>query len=202
MAKFATFNEIGLPAAFYSEDVHGGRTRPVYARDNDGNILLDEEGQAVIGATEPNPDCMIPAEAVEITDEQWMEFISNPNRRKWDGTAVVSYDPPAPPVTQEDYSVAIQAHLDAKARERQYDNIHTAIGYKDDPNANFAAEANALFAWRSAVWTFSSAELAKVMAGERAQPTIAEFMTELDAACTFAWPMERAAMLGGQLPSE
>ncbi|OCP05267.1 hypothetical protein BC374_16385 [Ensifer sp. LC13] len=112
------------------------------------------------------------------------------------------YYPPAPPVTQADYSAAIQAHLDAKARERQYDGIHTAIGYRDDPNPNFAAEATALFAWRSAVWTFSSAELAKVMAGERPQPTVAEFMGELEAACPFVWPMERAAMLGGELPSE
>ncbi|WP_418235968.1 hypothetical protein [Ensifer adhaerens] len=128
--------------------------------------------------------------------------MSNPGRRKWEGGAVVPYEPPAPPVTQADYSAAIQAHLDAKARERQYDGIHSAIGYRDDPNLDFAAEADALFAWRSTVWTFSSAELAKVMSGERVQPTVAEFMAELEAACSFEWPMQRPAMLGGQLPPE
>ncbi len=199
MTKFATFSETGLPTAFYSEDVHGSRVRPVFARDEDGDILRDEEGNDIIGAFAANPDCLIPHDAVEIADEQWMEFVSNPGRRKWDGVAVIPYDPPSPPLTQADYSAAIQAHLDGKARERQYDNIHTAIGYRDDPNPNFAAEALALFDWRSAVWTFSSAELAKVMVGERQQPTVSEFMGELEAACPFVWPMERAAMLGGQL---
>lgn len=109
-------------------------------------------------------------------------------------------NPPTP--SQSDYAAAIQGLLDAKARERQYDGIHTAIGYRDDPNPNFAAEALALFNWRSDVWTYSSTELAKVMADQRPQPTVAEFMTELEAACSFVWPMQRPAMLGGQLPSE
>lgn len=192
MTKFAVF-EAGFPVAFYSEDVHGTKMRPVY-----GEPDADTHEVEIVGE-EPNPDCLIPIEAVEIADQQWIEFVANPGRRKWDGGVVVPYEPPAPPVTQADYSAAIQAHLDAKARERQYDGIHTAIGYRDDPNEAFAAEALALFNWRSAVWTFSSAELAKVMAGERPQPTVAEFVIELEAACPFVWPMERAAMLGGQL---
>ncbi|MDX1159423.1 hypothetical protein GOL34_30950, partial [Sinorhizobium medicae] len=80
---------------------------------------------------------------------------------------------------------AIQAHLDAKARERQYDGIQTAITYRGDPNPQFSAEGEALFAWRSAVWTYSTAELVKVLAGERAEPSLEEFMAELPA---FQWP--------------
>ncbi|WP_373365131.1 hypothetical protein [Sinorhizobium medicae] len=57
-------------------------------------------------------------------------------------------------------------HLDAKARERQYDVIQTAIAYRGDPNPQFSAKGEALFAWRS-VWTYSTAELVKVLAGER-----------------------------------
>jgi hypothetical protein len=86
---------------------------------------------------------------------------------------------------QGQYSAAIQAHLDAKARDRQYDGIQTAITYRDDPNPQFAAEGAALFAWRSAVWTYATAELAKVTAGERTQPTVEEFIAELPA---FEWP--------------
>ncbi len=100
------------------------------------------------------------------------------------------------------FPAAIQRHLDAKAHERHYDNIHTAIGYRNDPNLGFAAEAEALFVWRSAVWTYSTAELAKVLAGERERPSLEEFLIELDAACPFVWPVERAAMAGGQLPAE
>lgn len=84
-----------------------------------------------------------------------------------------------------EYSGAIQAHLEAKARERHYDSIQSAISYRDDANAQFAAEAAALFAWRSAVWTYSTAELEKVTTGERTQPGIEEFIGELPA---FIWP--------------
>lgn len=84
-----------------------------------------------------------------------------------------------------EYSDAIQAHLEAKARERHYDSIQSAVSYRGDPNAQFAAEAEALFAWRSAVWTYAAAELDKVTAGQRDQPGIEEFVGELPA---FVWP--------------
>lgn len=100
------------------------------------------------------------------------------------------------------FTAAIQRHLDAKANERYYDNIHTAIGYRGDPNASFAAEAHALFAWRSAVWTYSTAELAKVLAGERSRPNVEEFLVQLDVECPFVWPMDHAAMAGGEIPTE
>ncbi|MDX0563286.1 hypothetical protein [Sinorhizobium medicae] len=86
---------------------------------------------------------------------------------------------------QSQYSAAIQAHLDAKARERQYDGIQTAITYRGDPNPQFSAEGEALFAWRSAVWTYSAGELTKVLVGERSQPSVEEFISELPA---FTWP--------------
>ncbi|KQY79180.1 hypothetical protein ASD52_02125 [Ensifer sp. Root142] len=101
------------------------------------------------------------------------------------GGSVVEIVQPFTPPTQADYSNAIQVHLDAKARERQYDGIQTAITYRDDPNLQFAAEGAALFAWRSVVWTYSTAELKKVMAGDREQPTVEAFITELPA---FIWP--------------
>lgn len=193
---YALFDQAGFPVAFFLDDVHGRPMRPVYG-EPDG-----ETGEAPILGEEPNPTCGIPVDAIPISAAQWLEFVQNNGRRRWFGGAIVEYEPPPPPLTQADYSAAIQAHLDAKASERQYDGIHSAIGYRDDPNPNFAAEALALFNWRSAVWTFSSTELAKVMAGERAQPTVAEFMSELEAACPFTWPMHRPAMLGGQLSSE
>ncbi|MFT2213069.1 hypothetical protein ACLJYM_14395 [Rhizobium giardinii] len=84
-----------------------------------------------------------------------------------------------------EYSSAIQSHLEAKAYERNYDSIQSAISYRDDPNEQFAAEAAALFTWRSAVWTYATAELEKVTAGERTQPTVAELIAELPA---FVWP--------------
>jgi hypothetical protein len=73
MTKFAVFNEIGLPTSFYAEDIHGSRT--------------------IDGA--PNPDTMIPIEAVEITDDQWQELLGL--RYRWDGEKTVEYTPPPQP---------------------------------------------------------------------------------------------------------
>ncbi len=83
------------------------------------------------------------------------------------------------------YTGAIQAHLESKASERDYDSIQSAVSDRGDPNAQFAAEAEALFVWRSAVWSYATAELEKVTAGERSQPGIEEFVGELPA---FVWP--------------
>ena len=83
------------------------------------------------------------------------------------------------------YSGAIQTHLEAKAGERHYDSIQSAVSYRGDPNPQFAAEAEALFAWRSAVWTYATAELEKVTTGTRTQPGIEELIGELPA---FVWP--------------
>lgn len=96
---------------------------------------------------------------------------------------------PEPVPTEADYSNAIQAMMDAKARERQYDGIQSAITYRGDGNARFAAEAEALFAWRSAVWTYATAQLAAVMAGSRTQPTVADFVDEVQTKCPFSWPV-------------
>lgn len=62
MAICATFDSVGLPSAFYAEDV------------ND----------------------TIPAEAIEITDAQWQDFLANPGLRKWQDGDVVEYTPPIP----------------------------------------------------------------------------------------------------------
>lgn len=87
--------------------------------------------------------------------------------------------------TLSEYTDAIQSHLEAKARERHYDGIQSAVSYRGDPNEQFAAEAEALFVWRSAVWTYATAELGKVTSGQRAQPGIEEFVGELP---PFVWP--------------
>lgn len=74
MEKFATFTNDGFPKGFYHEEIHGVR-------------LIDDI---------PNPDCKIPSEAIQITDQQWREFIDNQGRRKWQDGHVVPHEPPPP----------------------------------------------------------------------------------------------------------
>lgn len=170
MTRYAVFTDNGTRAAFYDDRAHGLRRIVTYA--DGGEVASDE----------PNPATFIPLEAIEISDADWSDWIENQPHRRWDGSKLVHH---APPLTAEDYSSAIRLHLDRKAAERGYDSIHTAIGYRGDPNAKYAAEAEALFAWRSVVWTYATAELAKVMNGKRQQPTIEALIAELPA---FVWP--------------
>lgn len=94
--------------------------------------------------------------------------------------------PVSNPPTKQDFTNAIQAHLDITARGRNYDSIQSAITYRGDPNPQFAAEADALFEWRSAVWTYAMEQLAAVEAGEREVPETAEaFIEQLP---PFEWP--------------
>lgn len=79
------------------------------------------------------------------------------------------YQQPIDPVPA--LTVAVQAALDAGARQRGYDNIATAITYRGDPNPKFAAEAEVYFQWRSDTWTTAYSILADVEAGKRAFPT-------------------------------
>jgi len=121
----------------------------------------------------------VPSDSVPITDDQWLDWLDHPGARRWDGDAIVPYAPPTPPLNEGDYTRAIQAHLDAQAQTRGYDSIQSAVTYMDDPNPTYAAEAAALRGWRSAVWTYALAELARVQAGEREQPGIEDLLAEL-----------------------
>ena len=105
--KYAEFSAEGLPTAFYSEDIHGPLMREVFGEmvlveqeDEDGGRFLVPDlsvspNPPLLGM-EPNPDCMIPDQAIPITDEQWREFIENPGRRKWVNGAIEAFTPPLP----------------------------------------------------------------------------------------------------------
>ena len=63
----------------------------------------------------------IPQDTVEITEEQWREFIENPGRRKWIDDTIVTYDPtvePQPDPVTVVYSVDLWTRMtDAEAEE-------------------------------------------------------------------------------------
>ncbi|WP_276200512.1 hypothetical protein [Chelatococcus sp. XZ-Ab1] len=91
----------------------------------------------------------------------------------------------APPQTLEDYRSAIQAHVDATARARNYDNAVSCASYVASGNAVWVSEAQAFVIWRDTVWGYAIAELAKVHNGQRPQPSIDDFIAELP---SFSWP--------------
>jgi len=93
-----------------------------------------------------------------------------------------------PPPTLDDYRIAVQAHVDATARARNYDSAVSCASYVASGNTVWAAEAQAFVAWRDAVWAYVFAELGKVQDGQRAQPTISEFIAEIAAIVPMTWP--------------
>ncbi|MBA2125065.1 hypothetical protein DLM45_02340 [Hyphomicrobium methylovorum] len=103
----------------------------------------------------------------------------------WDGEKFIApvVEPSAP--TQDDYKDAVQAHIDAAARSRNYADGVSLASYVASTVPGWAAEAQAFVAWRDAVWFYAYSELAKVLTGQRAQPSIAEFISELPA---IVWP--------------
>lgn len=167
-----------------------------------------------LGDTDRDPrnpdDYLLPGNAVEVAppvvsagqaavweDGDWVVRPDHRGETWWDvdGHPIVVVeigDPVAaglsatpPPPAIADYRYAIQAHIDATARERNYDSGVTCASYVNSTNATWAAEATAFTAWRDAVWAYAYAELEKVVNEERPQPTVEDFLAELPA---FTWP--------------
>lgn len=83
------------------------------------------------------------------------------------------------------FEAAIQEYVDETAKARGYRDGFALAGYATSTIPAWAAEAAAFVAWRDAVWVYAYDELAKVQAGERAQPAVAEIVGELPA---IQWP--------------
>ncbi len=93
---------------------------------------------------------------------------------------------PAPQPTVADYENAIQELVDSTARDRQFRDGVTLASYTASTKQKWAAEAQAFVAWRDNVWFYAYGQLAKVQAGQRPQPTVEQFLTEI---APIAWPV-------------
>lgn len=121
-------------------------------------------------------------------DEAWVEvdenvfggFIQQP-----DG----SYSPEVRPdeaASMIDYENAIQNLVDETARERQFRDGVTLASYIGSSKPKWAAEAQAFVFWRDYVWTSAYTELEKVQSGQRTQPSVEQFLSEI---VQIAWPV-------------
>lgn len=109
----------------------------------------------------------------------------------WDGTVeVVAENLPdlTPQPTLSDYQIAVQGAIDGAAKAVLFHDGVTMASYIASTVAPWAAQAEAFIAWRDAVWQYAYAELEKVQAGERGQPSITEFLAELP---EIAWPEDQ-----------
>ncbi|SHM46582.1 hypothetical protein SAMN05216593_10144 [Pseudomonas asturiensis] len=106
-----------------------------------------------------------------------------PGELRREGERVIQAWKVIPPTEKElagMFERAIQALLNDSAVARGYDSISTAISYAEEPEVErFQKDGIAFRKWRSLVWAYAYEQLAAVTSGDRAQPTVAEFITEL-----------------------
>lgn len=114
----------------------------------------------------------LPDDLIEVPDDLWRELGGKGIEVGPDGMPREIVAPPPDPVPA--LISALQAAMDEDARSYGYDDIKTAITYRGDPNPTFAAQAEAFFVWRSAVWTQAYALLAQVQRGLAELPTVQE----------------------------
>jgi len=75
---------------------------------------------------------------------------------------------------RETYRVAVQAHIDATAQSRDYENGFALAGYVSSTVPPWKAEAEAFVAWRDQVWLAVFELLAQVEAGDTPAPSSPE----------------------------
>ena len=96
---------------------------------------------------------------------------------------VVAVPEPEPPTAQDiinQYDTAIENWLDSTVQQRNYKNVESCISYEGDNNPKYAREAEAVKAWRSAVYTQAEVLIAQYIGGDiSAVPPIEEIIAEL-----------------------
>lgn len=105
------------------------------------------------------------------------------------GNVIPTYAGESSAPTITDYENAIQNLVDSTARERQFRDGVTLASYTASTKPKWAAEAQAFVEWRDNVWTYAYSEFAKVQAGDRSQPTVEQFLSEI---ARIAWPVSQA----------
>jgi hypothetical protein len=83
-------------------------------------------------------------------------------------------EPPTPQQTQEEIQQAIQDMLDNKAREYEFESIHTAGVWR-----GLRPHADGLVVWGASCWNKGDEIRAAVIAGERTMPTVNQVLAEM-----------------------
>ncbi len=111
------------------------------------------------------------------TDEVFADSIPDPSPEQVQATKWESI--------KADYVVAVQALLDTKARERNYDGILSLCTYATSTMSQFKAEGQAGVGWRDSAWEKCYQVLGEVKSGTSPQPTVAELVAMLP---VMVWP--------------
>lgn len=95
-------------------------------------------------------------------------------------------EPEPLPTDEKPYQEAVELLIENTAKERGYNGSIAICSYINSKNARWKTEAEAFIAWRDDTWSYAFEELRKVREGERDQPTVEEFIEELE---PIEWPL-------------
>jgi hypothetical protein len=119
------------------------------------------------------------SEAQRTEIEQWCAA-NTPHTSAPDAATPASARTETPEQIAARYVLAVQAHMDTRARASGYDNLISAVSYADEPAVpRFQQEGRAFRAWRSLVWEASNALQSEILAGAQPLPTIPDFLAML-----------------------
>lgn len=99
------------------------------------------------------------------------------------GLAIANYVRPTP--TFEDFSRAIEKHVNKTATERGYSSAVSCASYVTSTIDKWAAEARVFAEWRDNLYVYAFTELEKVQSRQIEVPALDAFLTELPA---IEWP--------------
>lgn len=145
-----------------------------------GTVYLADQAGRFIGAFGPGVELPVDCVAVPVAPDD--------GRQVWDG---VKWTAPAVAETEEGavarLTAVVQRHMDAVARQRNYDTILSLCTYATSTIPRFQAEGQAGVVWRDACWQLGYDLIARVRAGEAPIPTEAELLAMLP---PMQWPTE------------
>lgn len=148
-------------------------------------------------ATTIEPPTDIPTNNVAVFNDNKWELVKDHRGETWwkdHKTSIVIEElgdpldlgyfkdqPEAPPYipTIQDYSLAIQRHIDATAKSKQYNDSVSLVSYINSTNQQWKQEAEIFTAWRDSVWQYAFNLLEQVQQGTLPQPTIEELVNSL-----------------------
>lgn len=109
------------------------------------------------------------AHIVDVTPEGSNKFIYR----------IYANKPQSMEAIKKRYERAVQAHLDATAQSKGYDNTYTCLSYLSSTDEVWNRESHAFNVWRDSVWRKCHEILNAFMAGEIEQPTVDEVISKL-----------------------
>lgn len=189
---------------FYDTEFHGSRMLPILdptwvrptirvPQGDGGTDMVDVPDESAVHPIieVPNPNCKIPADAVEITAAERADLLEALSQNKCIGVDAngkpVAVDPPQPTPEQiiAGFTAAIQQRLDEFAKTRGYDSILSACTYATSLVPAFKTEGQYCVEARDGTWSSAYTIMAAVQSGQRSMPTLAEVLAELP---NLVWP--------------